>query len=319
VDLVTPADIAVAAERLTGRVIRTPLLPNARLSDEFGCRVLLKAENLQHTGSFKVRGIMNAMLARATGGVPPAGVLTFSAGNAAAAISYAARDLGIAAAVCMPPGAVPAKVEAVRRYGGEIVFTDALIAECDRLSAERGWPVLHPFDDRDVIAGHGTIATEILADCPDPDLVLVPVGGGGLISGVAAGLRGARSGRTRIVGVEPLTANVMSHALRVGAPTAPPTRPASLADGLAPPFAGDNTLAHTQALVDDVFEVDEAAIRDAWWSMMDTTKLFVEPSAAVGLAALRAGLVDAPAGGTMVLVVSGGNASRPRIAELAGE
>ena len=150
-----------------------------------------------------------------------------------------------------------------------------------------------------------------------PDLVLVPVGGGGLISGVAAGFRDTPG--TRVVGVEPLAANVMSHALRVGAPTAPPDRPASLADGLAPPFAGDNTLAHVQALVEAVFEVDEAGIRDAWWSMMDTTKLFVEPSGAVGLAALRAGLVAPPAGGTMVLVVSGGNASRPRLAELVAD
>lgn len=309
-DLVTAADIAVAADRLTGRAVRTPLLESVRLSDEFGCRVLVKAENLQHTGSFKVRGIMNALLARP---LPP-GVLTFSAGNAAAAVSYAARELGIPAAVCMPPGAVPAKIDAVRRYGGEIVLTDTLTVTCEEMSAERGWPVLHPFNDRDVIAGHATISVELLADEPGIDLVLVPVGGGGLISGVAAGLNG---GSARVVGVEPLTANAMSHALRTGAPVALPTRPVSLADGLAAPFAGDITLAHVQAYVDRVVEVDEAALRDAWWSMMDATKLFVETSAAVGLAALRAGLVDAPANGTMVLVASGGNASRTGLAGLA--
>lgn len=320
VDLVSSDALAAAAQRLHGRLVRTPLLPNARLSDEFGAQVLLKAENLQHTGSFKVRGMLNAMLAQSDGGVLPAGVTTFSAGNAAAAMSYAARLLGIPAVVCMPPGAVSAKVEAVERYGGEIIFTDALLTTCAEIASERGYQLLHPFDDLDVIAGQGTVGVEIMQECADPALVIVPVGGGGLISGVSAAVRAAQPTRTtRVIGVEPTTANAMTHALRVGEATPPPVKPSSIADGLAAPFAGPNTLAHVQANVDDVLTVDEAAIREAWWALMDATKLLVEPSAAVGLAALRAGLIDPPPGATVVLVLSGGNTSRAAIAGLMAD
>jgi len=321
VDLVTGDDLARAAARLSGRLVRTPLLESARLSDELGARVLLKPENLQHTGSFKVRGMLNAMLARADGGALPAGVATFSAGNAAAAMSYAARLLGIPAVVCMPPGAVEAKVEAVRRYGGEIEFTDTLVATCERIAADRGFMVLHPFDDPEVIAGQGTTGVEIMQDCPEPDLLLVPVGGGGLISGVSAAVRTAQSdgAKARVIGVEPASANAMSHALATGEPTPPPNKPSSLADGLAAPFAGPNTLAHVQANVDEVLTVDEESIRDAWWSMVESTKLLVEPSAVVGLAAIRSGLVKLGPGATVVLLLSGGNASRAGIAEVAAK
>jgi len=316
VQLVDTDALAAAAERLAGRVVRTPLIASDRLSDELGARVLLKAENLQHTGSFKVRGLINAALGRSAGGLP-AGVTTFSAGNAAAATAFAARSLGVPAVVCMPPGAVPTKVEAVRRYGGEIIFTEDLVGTWDQVSKDRGYVALHPFDDPYVIAGHATIGTEILADEPAPDLVVVPVGGGGLISGVASGLRlGGYAGR--IVGVEPRQANAVSYGLRMDGPVPPPVKQASLADGLAPPFAGANTLAHIRARVDGIVEIGEDEIRDGWWAMLDASKLFVEPSAAVGLAAIRAGLVEVPAGGTVVLVLSGGNAGRAALATLAG-
>jgi threo-3-hydroxy-L-aspartate ammonia-lyase len=328
-DLVAPSELTAAAERLDSRIMRTPLLECTRLSDELGVRTLLKCENLQHTGSFKVRGALNALLIRAQQGTLAGGVATFSAGNHAAATSYAARVLGVPAVVCMPPGAVATKVEAVGRYGGEIVFTDALVDTCMALANERGYGQLHPFDDPDVIAGAGTVGIEILADCPDPDLVVLPVGGGGLVSGVSAALRAGGSNgsggvggaggsaRMRIVGVEPRQANAMSHALRAGTAQPLPARPSSLADGLAAPFASARTLAHVQAYVDEVLEVEEDAIADAWWAMMDATKLFVEPSAAVGLAAVRAGLLSLRPGSTVVFVLSGGNAARTSLATVA--
>jgi threonine dehydratase len=313
--LVTSDALAAAEERLRGRVLRTPLVPSLRLSDELGVTVLLKPENLQHTGSFKVRGAINAMLSRAGAGTLPAGVTTFSAGNHAAATSFAARSLGVPVVVCMPPGAVAAKIEAVRRYGGEIVFTEDLVGTWRSIAEERGYIALHPFDDLHVIAGHGTVGREILADCPAPDLVVVPVGGGGLISGVSAALRDGGY-RGRIIGVEPSQANAVSYGLRRHAPEPPPVKQSSLADGLAPPFAGWNTLAHIEAYVDGVVEISEDDIRDGWWAMLDTTKMFVEPSGAVGLAALRAGLIDVAPGSTVVLVLSGGNAGRTALAAL---
>jgi threonine dehydratase len=315
VTLVTGEDIAAAAKRIDGRIVRTPLLPCPRLSDEFGVPVAVKAENLQHTGSFKVRGVLNALLARQARGERPAGVATFSAGNHAAATAFAGRALGLPVVVCMPPKAVVTKVEAVRRYQGEIVFTDDLLASCHAVAGERGYAILHPFDDLDVIAGQGTTGAELVADEPGPGLVVVPVGGGGLISGVAAAVKAASAG-TRVVGVEPATANAVSYALRAGSAEPLPARPVSLADGLTAPFAGVHTFAHVRELVDAVVEVSEADIRRAWWEMLDATKLFVEPSAAVGLAALRRGLVEVRPGRSVVLVLSGGNVGPASLAEL---
>ena len=244
---------------------------------------------------------------------------TFSAGNHAAATAFAASGLGVPVVVCMPPGAVATKVDAVRRYGGEIIFTDDLVGTWQSVAKERGYTAMHPFDDPDVIAGHGSVGAEILADCPSPDLVVVPVGGGGLISGVASALRLLSPDFSgRIVGVEPLQANAVSYGLRMGAPLPPPVKQASLADGLAPPFAGVNTLAHIRRFVDAVVEVSEDEIREAWWPMLDTTKMFVEPAAVVGLAAIRSGLIEVPADGNVVLILSGGNASRTGMAALAG-
>lgn len=312
--LVTGDDIAAAEKRLAGRVVRTPLLAAARLSEELGLQVTVKAENLQHTGSFKTRGAMNALLARAERDGMPAGLVAFSAGNHAIAVAFVGRAFGLPTVVCMPPGAVPTKVETVRRYGAEAVLTPDLLETARTLAAERGFHLLHPFDDPDVIAGQATVGREILADGPPPELVLVPVGGGGLISGIAAALREV-SPKTRIVGVEPDGANGMSHALRTGE-AVPPVRPASVADGLAAPFAGHHTLAHVRALVDEVVEVDEEAILPAWSALVDATKLLVEPSAAVTLAALRAGLVEVSPGERTVLVLGGGNVAPSLLATL---
>jgi threonine dehydratase len=315
VRFVTREEIVAAVSRLDGRIVRTPLIPCPRMTDELGSRVLLKPENLQHAGSFKVRGALNALLARGERGETPAGVATFSAGNHAAATAFAGRILGLPTVVCMPPQAVVTKVEAVRRYGGEVIFTDDLVGTCREVAGERGYDLLHPFDDLDVIAGQGTVGVELLADAPQPDLVLVPLGGGGLISGVAAAIK-AGSPTTRVVGVEPVTANAVSHALRSGAPVPLPSRPVSLADGLTAPFAGEHTLAHIQKFVDDVLEIPEEAIVPAWWETLDATKLLVEPSAAVGLAALRQGLVDVAPGQTVVFVLSGGNVGPASLARL---
>ncbi|MEU6076869.1 pyridoxal-phosphate dependent enzyme [Micromonospora sp. NPDC047074] len=308
-------DIAAAEQRLGGQVVRTPLLPCPRLGDPLGLDLAVKAENLQHTGSFKVRGVLNALLARIEREGKPAGLTAFSAGNHAAAVAFAGHAFGLPTVVCMPPHAVPTKIEAVRRYGGEVVLTDDLLGTCQALAAERGYHLLHPFDDPDVIAGQATVGREILADGPPPALVVVPVGGGGLISGVAAAVRSAVP-TARVVGVEPVTANAVGHALRTdGAALATP--PTSIADGLAAPFAGRHTLAHVRALVDGMVEVSEEEIRSAWWELLDATKLLVEPSAAVTLAALRAGLVDAGPGTRTVLVLSGGNVSPATLASLA--
>jgi threonine dehydratase len=310
VALVTIDDIRAAAGRIEGSVVRTPLL-ECEPSTGVGTRLLVKAESLQHTGSFKVRGALNTLLRWRAEGRLPEGVVCFSAGNHAAAVAWAGRRLGVRVLVAMPVQAVASKVANVGRYGGEIVHCDDLAGTCAELAADRGWPQLFPFDLPEVIAGQGTVGLELCEDGPAPDLVLVPVGGGGLVGGVAAAVR-ALAPSARVVGVEPATSTAVGQAVRAGAVVRLTDRGATLADGLTAPFAGTHTLPQVQEFVDDMVEVGEEAIESAWHELMQASKLVLEPSAAVGLAALRSGVVAPPEGGVTVLVASGGNVDLPR-------
>ncbi|MPY77777.1 MAG: pyridoxal-phosphate dependent enzyme [Actinophytocola sp.] len=308
--LVDSDDIAAAAVRIEPYVLRTPLLDSERLSDELGCRVLVKAENLQHTGSFKPRGACNALLSWREQGELPERVVSFSAGNHAAAVAFAGRQLGVTVTVSMPESAQESKVDNVRHYGGEVVPTTDLMGTCEELARKYDCPALYPFDLPEVMAGQGTIGREILADV-EPDLVLVPVGGGGLVGGIATAIKAAAPD-CRVVGVEPALSNAVEQALAAGEVVRLPHGVPTIADGLAAPFAGEHTLAQVRRYVDDVVSVAEDDIAAAWPDMITATKLLLEPSAVVGLAALRAGAVTAPRGGTVVLVASGGNAAPPR-------
>lgn len=309
-ELVSSDDIATAAKRIESYVLRTPLLHSERLSDELGCRVLVKAENVQHTGSFKPRGACNTLLSWQERGELPERVVTFSAGNHAAAVAFAGRQLGVTVTVSMPESAQQAKVDNVRRYGGEIVPTDDLRGTCDRLAREYDCPTLYPFDLPEVIAGQGTVGREVSEDV-QADLVLVPVGGGGLVGGIATAIKDVAPD-CRVVGVEPALSNAVEQALAADEVVWLPRGAPTIADGLAAPFAGEHTLAQVRRYVDDVVSVAENDIATAWRDMINATRLVLEPSAVVGLAALRAGAVAVPEGGTVVLVASGGNAAPPR-------
>lgn len=244
-ELVTVDDVRTAAKRIDGLVVRTPLLECEQLSTELGCRVLIKAESLQHTGSFKPRGVLNTMLSWQERGELPEGVVGFSAGNHAAALAYAGNRLGVRAVVSMPTDANPSKVDNVRRYGGQIVPSDDLMGTCAELGERYGWLALYPFDMPEVIAGQGTVGLEICADEPEPDLVLVPVGGGGLIAGIATAVK-ASSPSTVVIGVEPSESNALGQAMRAGEVVRLPAGQRTVADGLAAPFAGVHTLAQAR-------------------------------------------------------------------------
>ncbi|MEU6031992.1 pyridoxal-phosphate dependent enzyme [Streptomyces tauricus] len=304
--LLTEQDLKSAAARLTGRVLETPLLPCEELSLAFGCQVLLKAENLQHTGSFKVRGATNALLARGERGERPSHAVTFSAGNHGAALAYASRRLGVPATVFVPPGAVATKIDAIRRHGATVIEGEDFVAAAQRFAEHNGALLLHPFDDLDVIGGQGTVGLEVWQALPWVDVLLAPVGGGGLLSGIGAAFA-ALSPSTRVVGVEPAAARALAHAVESGGPLSLPTAPTSMADGLNAPFAGTHTYHHVLHHTHQLVQVSEEEIRLAWIDLMRATRLILEPSAAVGLAALRTGEVAVPAGGVVVLVLSGGN------------
>lgn len=307
--LVGLADVRAGAARVAGLVRRTPVVrcdPVAGIPD--GTTLLAKAENLQETGSFKVRGAANALLARRERGEDLRSVVTFSAGNHGAAVAFVGRRLGLDVTVCMPPNAARVKVEAVRRHGGRVVFATDLVGAAAELAEKRQATIVHPFEDLDVIAGQGSTGLEILDDVPNPDALIVPVGGGGLISGLGS-VFSALSADTKVIAVEPARAAALGHAWRVGAPEQLPWPPQSIADGLTAPSVGPLTYAHTRRFVHQVVEVTEQEIREAWTGLVSAGRLFVEPSGAVALAALRTGRLDLPADPVVVLVATGGNST----------
>ena len=305
------------ATAIAPHVNRTPLLRSTALGKLLGCEVWLKAELFQKTGAYKPRGMINA-LRQFDPERKARGVITFSAGNAAQGLAYAASVFGIKAVACMPANASPIKVQATRDYGGEAVLhgtAKEAFEKMHQLIAEHGYTYVPPSDDPIMIAGNATLGMEIHADAPDADLVIAPIGGGGMIAGVATGLRAA-GGRARIVGVEPEGAATMHGSLAAGKPTDLATPPNTIADGLAYPFGGKFTYPIVRDLVEQVVLVSDEEIRLAMLQMMMRTKLYAEPSAAAPLAALIRYRDSFGPVKKVVLVVSGGNLDPDRLKTL---
>ena len=300
-------DVLRASAAVGRRLHRTPILRSETLGRVFAGRAYLKAELFQKTGSFKPRGIL-AKLATLSPEERARGVITISAGNAAAAVAYGAALEGIDCLVVMSRGASTAKVEATRGYGAEVdlAATDSVAAfeRVRELQEATGRTLVHPFDDPSVIAGHGSLALEVLEDRADVDVMVVPVGGGGLVSGVALAAKGARPG-VRVVGVEPSGSAALGLALDAGEPVR--IVPDSFADGLNAPFAGDYCLAVSRLHLDACVTVTETEIARGFRFLYERAKLAAEPAGAAAVAALLAGKVPDVAGRTVVAVVSGGN------------
>ena len=311
---VTLDAIREARARIADRVHRTPMFSSQTLASMLGAPVFLKAENLQKTGSFKPRGATNAV--RLLGPEARArGIVTISAGNHAQAVAYAAAPEGLRCVVVMPTSAVASKVAACRAFGAEVVLHGATAGEAfahfEELQQREGLIPVHPFDDPNVITGAATVGLEIYEDVPDASLVVVPIGGGGLIGGIASALRGLGS-HARIVGVEPVGSNAMRAALDAGRPVAV-ERINSIADGLGAPAVSARTLDLAQRLVDDVITIPDSDIAAAVRLLLERAKLLVEPAGAAGLAALLGGHLRAA--GSVVIVLSGGNADLQRLKE----
>jgi threonine dehydratase len=310
------ADVEAACQAIGDRLHRTPTFPSATLRELTGAAVHLKAELFQKTGSFKPRGVLTN-LAALTPQERKRGVIGISAGNHAQALAWAAAAEGIDALLVMWRGASEAKIAATRGYGAEVDLAAAdpteAFARLDELVEQTGRTLVHPFDHPRTIAGQGTVGLELLEDVPQADVVVVPIGGGGLIAGVAT----AVAGRARVVGVEPDRSPAMHAALEAGEPV--PVSPSSVADGLGAPFAGSLTLEIVKELVERVVLVTEAEIEEAMRFLYARAKLACEPAGAASTAALLAGKVPLEQGETVVAVVSGGNvASETAVAILAG-
>ena len=289
-------------------VHRTPLLTSRSLDAETGLEVRLKAELLQRTGAYKIRGALNK-LALLSDEERARGVVCSSAGNHAQGVALAAQMLGIRAVVCMAANATPSKVAATRGYGAEVVQHGEIWDEADEKARElverEGLVYVHPFDDLDLIAGQGTLGLEVLEDWPEVEVVVVPIGGGGLISGVAAAVKRARPD-VRVVGVESSDGPAMKASLDAGE-LVTLERCDTIIDGLRVKTVGRNTFELVRRFVDEVVTVPDAVIfTNVLWTM-GRLKLVVEGAAAAPVAALRASALTLPPGTKVALVLSGGN------------
>jgi len=311
--VLTRDDVMAAAAAITGRVHRTPTLTSASLAREVGVPVYLKAELFQRTGSFKPRGVLNK-LASLSSEEKGRGVIGISAGNHAQALAYASALEGVDALVVMWQGASEQKLEATRGYGAAVDLRASDPAQAfDRLHElmdETGRTLVHPFDDPLVIAGQGTVGLEIAEDAPEADVVVVPVGGGGLVSGIVTAVD------ARVVAVEPEGSAALHEALAKGETV--DVTPQSIADGLNAPFAGANAVAICAGRVESVL-VSEAEIEAGFRFLYGRAKLACEPAGAAGVAALLAGKVPLDGAKGIAVVVSGGNvAAETAVAILAG-
>ena len=310
--LISLADIEAARARIDPYVRRTPVLVSDLLDEAAGARLFFKCENLQHIGAFKARGATNAVFSLSDAAAAK-GVATHSSGNHGSAVARAARLRGIPAYIVMPEGAAAPKAAQIERLGGRITWCAPTLAAREaaaaRIVAETGAAMIHPYDDPAVMAGQGTAALELMEDAPDLDLVLAPIGGGGLISGVSTAVKAMRPA-ARVVGVEPAGADDAARSFAAGR-LIPLTEAHTIADGLRASLS-PSTLAHIRRGVDAIATVSEDGIVAAMRALFDALKVVVEPSAAVAYAAVREGKVDVR-GKRVGIILTGGNVDLDRL------
>lgn len=312
-------DVEAAAGRLHGVSHRTPVLTSRTLDDRVGARLLLKAENLQRIGAFKFRGAYNA-IASLPDDVRSRGVFTYSSGNHAQAVALAAQLHDVPAAILMPTDAPGLKLTATRGYGAEVITYDRYredrAALAAQLAEERGASLVPPYDHPEVMAGQGTVALELFQDVGELDVLVVPVGGGGLIAGCST-VAASRPTPPRVVGVEPALRTVAREAMEAGRPV---TRPIArtIADGQQTPSVGELTCAVMVARVDQVVGVTDDALVETMILTFERLKVVLEPSGAAALAAVLSGQIDVDADERVGIVLSGGNVGADRFGQLSG-
>jgi threonine dehydratase len=317
--LLTLDDVYAARERIAGRLHRTPMLTSRTLSERTGADVRFKAELLQRTGSFKPRGVLNK-LATLTDEEKQRGVISISAGNHAGALAYASAVEGIDALVVMWQTASPMKIAAARGYGATVDDSapdiPAAFENLDRLVEETGRTLVHPYDDPLVMAGQGTVGLEMLEDVPDADVVLVQVGGGGLVSGIATAVKALKPD-ARVYAIEPEKSNALAASMAAGESVT--VEAGSLADGLNGPYAGPNCVRICLDLGVENILVTEDDIKEGFRFMYGRMKLACEAAGAATAAALLAGKVPLEPGETVAAVVSGGNVAPKTAAAILAE
>jgi len=317
--MITVKKIIDAAKMIKGKIIRTPLVHSPSLSRMFGGEVYLKLENLQKTGSFKIRGASYSIMTNRAQ-IGSGGVVAASAGNHAQGVALAARQARIPATVVMPEWASITKQEATRGYGGKVIISGWSLRESlekakDMVQEDK--TLIHPFDDPDIITGQGTIALEILEDLTDTDIIVVPVGGGGLISGIASAVKSINP-QVRVIGVQSAACPSAYEARNQGRVTLVDAQQ-SIADGISVKQVGELNFEIIRKDVDDVVLVEEEMIAAAILLLLERKKILAEGAGAVSLAALLNGSVTIPKGGKIVLLISGGNLDSPLLGRIISQ
>ena len=311
------SSVTTARQQIAGKVHTTPVMSATRLGDRVGVKLVLKCENFQKTGSFKARGALNK-LSQLDHTARERGVVTFSAGNHAQSLAWAGRAAGVKATVVMPTYASSAKVDASRGYGAEVVLYGSsgmeALEKARELERDRGLTFVHPFDDEHVAAGQGTAGLELVEQAPDLDVVVVPIGGGGLIAGLLVAIKESNP-TIRVYGVEPTGAAAMRKSLDAGhAVTLDSVK--TIADGLAAPMAGELNFEVVRRYADDVVTIDDALIAEAVSELLFSTKLLAETGGATATAAVLARAIPMRDGETVAAIVSGGNIDAAKLATL---
>jgi threonine dehydratase len=313
---VTLAELREAWERIRPHVHRTPLLRSSSLGAMAGCEVYLKAELFQKTGSYKPRGMLWKLFSLSAA-EREAGVITFSAGNAAQGLAYAAKIAGTRATVVMPEAASPVKAEATRGYGGEVILRGEAaecLAHCLELSRKRGLTFVSSYDDDVLMQGHASLGLELLEELPDPAAIFVAIGGGGMMGGLVLALR-ATGSQARLIGVEPEGAPAMHRSLHEGRAIRL-EQVKTIADGLAAPGAGERCFALARERLEQVLLVGDEQIRAAMGHLISRAKLMAEPAGAAALAGLLSGAHGFSPADKVAVIVSGGNIDLGRLKQL---
>lgn len=313
--MITKDEIDAARTRIRPHIHETPVVTSTRLGNAAGVHLQLKCESMQRTGSFKARGALNAMM-QLSAAEKAKGVVTVSAGNHAQSLAWAASLVGADSIACMPETASRSKIEATRGYGGTVELVPGekvKVFDRAREIASQGRVLVHPFEDARVAAGAGTVALELLEQAPDLDAILVPIGGGGLIAGIAVAVKAIKP-NVQVIGVEPEGAATMKAAMDGGAPQT--ISPNTVADGLAAPMVGAMTLEAVKRFTDGLVLVTDEEILSAMRDLLSYAKLVVEPAGAASVAALLSGKATFKRGARVAAIISGGNVDLPRLKEL---
>ena len=312
--MINIADIQKANSNISSNIHRTPISTSTYLSQKFNSNFFFKQELFQKTGSFKIRGVLNKLSSLTTDQLKN-GVVSLSSGNHAQAVAYGSKIYNISSTIVMPTYSTKSKIEATKGYGAKVIITDEdLISVVNEIQKETNATLIHPFDDDYIIAGQGTLGLEITEDMPDIDHIFTAIGGGGLISGICIAMK-AHNPKIKIIGIEPEGADGMRQSLEKKKPVTLDSIN-TIADGLSAPFIGKRNFEIVQKHIDQLITVSDKEIIESMWLIFERTKLFVEPSAAAGLAPILFDKYKLPINSKAMFILCGGNIDKEKLIQI---